>query len=103
MTLNLETSNFLILNHRLVIRGRESDEAVLCSSSASYLIKKVQITNTMLLLDPEGVAVDSLDYYFELKQTTPGFDKLLNLLQKYPYTGAAEVKEYKVNTKMIQE
>ncbi|KAL6761323.1 sister chromatid cohesion protein Dcc1 [Haematococcus lacustris] len=45
-----------ILQHGVVIKGAESEEAVLCSCNKTYALKYVETTNTQLLVQPEQEA-----------------------------------------------
>jgi hypothetical protein len=50
----------------VVIRGDQEDEAVLCSQTATYEMKAVDTSNTMLicpgLSTPDGMSVDGNEF-----------------------------------------
>lgn len=92
--------NFLLKS--LVIRGLETDEAVLCTSSTTYAIRSVQTSNSMLVCYPSASTVhsqadgfvyeihDCTSSYQELTPCQPRLDRLRIMLEERLYKGPAE-------------
>ncbi|KAI8820432.1 sister chromatid cohesion protein Dcc1 [Fimicolochytrium jonesii] len=90
----------------LVIRGLESDEAVLCTPTTTYALRSVQTSNTMLLLRESVRDVDEMDTggearrlyeiheamttYQEMVPCQPRLDRLRQLLEEAMYRGPGE-------------
>jgi sister chromatid cohesion protein DCC1 len=78
----------------LVLRGEPTDGAVLCTASRTYQARQAEVSNTLLLLrGPDGAApmgweiVAATGAYVELLPAPARLDKLLALLQQWPYAG----------------
>jgi sister chromatid cohesion protein DCC1 len=90
-----------MMMHRLTIKGGPDDEAVLCTSAATYAIKYVSTSNTVLLIPPSekitnGNNDDGMGFtmaqvvatssgHLELVETAPQLDNLKTLLNQRPY------------------
>lgn len=74
---------------RLTIKGRPSDEAVLCTSSKTYAIRSVQISNELVLFAPTTSAGSLVGEKrgLEVKDT---LHELLELSECVPRTGRIE-------------
>ena len=74
-------------------KGRGDGEVVLCSSSATYAVRKVESSNTTLVLPStsggafcEPRVVGSIDCTYEVERTTPFLTDLRDMLEERPYT-----------------
>jgi len=69
----------------LVIKGQPSDDAVLCTPSATYNIRSVQNSNSLLLCRPsKGKKVDiqtTLHQTLELDLTVPKLERITDILK----------------------
>jgi sister chromatid cohesion protein DCC1 len=90
-----------LLQDGLTIKGGPDDEAVLCTSAATYAIKYVSTSNTVLLIPPSekitnGNNDDGMGFtmaqvvatssgHLELVETAPQLDNLKTLLNQRPY------------------
>ncbi|KNC96271.1 uncharacterized protein SPPG_08423 [Spizellomyces punctatus DAOM BR117] len=85
----------------LIIRGLETDNAVVCTKTMTYSISNVQSSNTMLFARPTGdhsqptlntgyEIQDSLSSYWELTPCQPRVDRLRTVLEDAPYRGPTE-------------
>eukprot|EP00842_Homolaphlyctis_polyrhiza_P000220 jgi/Hompol1/1199/HPOL_004540-RA len=100
----------------LAIRGSHEDAAVLCTDSATYSIRQVQLSNTLLFVTPSSSApsesqqlssafqirfpatpvtsahhiVDSHSSYLEITKIRPKLDRLMMLVTECPYEGFQE-------------
>jgi Uncharacterized conserved protein (DUF2036). len=69
----------------LHINGTSSDDAILCGSSSSYLLKKCETSNSLLLLEKNKV-IKTAHEIFSCEKTIPPLHQILNLLEESPYT-----------------
>ncbi|KAJ3023673.1 Sister chromatid cohesion protein DCC1 [Thoreauomyces humboldtii] len=87
----------------LVIRGLETDEAVICTDTSTYAVRSVQTSNSMLLLRPLDDHLndwdasrpvysvqDCVSAYTELTPCLPRLDRLAVLLKDSVYRGPEE-------------
>eukprot|EP00884_Botryococcus_braunii_P022985 jgi/Botrbrau1/9370/Bobra.354_2s0025.1 len=77
-----------IILSRVVVKGRSEDEAVLCTESATYAVKSVETTNTVLLIGDHAGNVTShgkASSHLELLRTAPRTHTLEALLQDATY------------------
>lgn len=45
-------------SHRVVVKGGQGDDAVLCTQDKTYALKYVETTNTLLLLPPDEARLE---------------------------------------------
>lgn len=87
----------LISPPELYIKGHEDEEAVLCTSSQTFLVKKVSTSNLLLLskiLDEKMNIVASLDCHLELQKIKTGSGDLRKKLLNYKqYEGYVDTYE----------
>eukprot|EP01036_Dinobryon_divergens_P030394 gene30394-39634_t len=91
---NEEILKTVNIGHHIRIIGERKREAVLCTSSKTYSIKKVETSNTILLIPPSkdnnfhvsGICSD----YYELKPIFGKVDLLQDLLKPSEYKGMTE-------------
>ncbi|KAI8916622.1 sister chromatid cohesion protein Dcc1 [Powellomyces hirtus] len=90
----------------LVIRGLETDEAVICTPSTTYAVRSVQTSNTMLIVRPQEqddngadrmvddttvyTIEDCVSAYQELTPCQPRLDRLRHILEGTTYRGPVE-------------
>ncbi|KAK0542725.1 Ctf8p and Ctf18p associating protein [Tilletia horrida] len=81
------------------INGRQGDPAVLCTDKASFSIRQIAQSNSLLLLTPKTDASDSetrlqlrgnLDSMLELVPTVPRLSRIPDLLRLTSYRGPEE-------------
>ena len=56
--------------------GSADDDAIICTPSQTFIVKEVDSSNTMLLLNSNGQIDSVLHSYYELIPTLPDFSKL---------------------------
>jgi len=75
------------------IKGKQADEAVLCTTDKTYQIRFLEYSNTQLLVDPTASADGSCSVvgqapgYYELKETRPRTLRVGEILAGHVYTG----------------
>lgn len=74
----------------LVLKGSDNEPAVLVTDSETFGVRQVLTSNTLLLVDPISKETISLNAYLELVKMQPRLEKLLELLDAYPYKGPLE-------------
>ncbi|KAJ3415092.1 hypothetical protein HDV05_005500 [Chytridiales sp. JEL 0842] len=82
------------LESNMYIKGDDTDEGVLCTSTHTYAVREVQVSNSLLLAKPKESALDEHAYevqdcfasYLELQQCQPRLDRLRTLLEENLYT-----------------
>jgi len=81
----------IVSTYRLTIKGRPSDEAVLCTSSKTYAIRSVQISNELVLFAPTSSSPfspgEEKEKGLEIKDT---LHELMELSECVPRTGRIE-------------
>jgi sister chromatid cohesion protein DCC1 len=89
-----ELYNYLCTPKNLCsIKGKENEEAVLCTDTRTFAIKLVESTNTMLLIPTSQIAsqkeeiVGSLSRHYELVEIVPKLHQLKALLCERLYAG----------------
>lgn len=75
------------------LKGRDEDEAVLCTHTQTFALKHVQTTNTLLLISPlkdsnvrtpgKASVTARAEYHLEALLVAPRLEGLLNLLPEY--------------------
>lgn len=96
----------LIILSRFTIRGRSSDDAVLCTASKTYALRSIALSNTILLTSPalsshesESETVEKLIVHDEISQlielipTAPKLQRLGSMLKGCEYDEGHEVDE----------
>lgn len=76
----------------LTIKSNGSDGAVLCTDTATFVMKRVETSNALLLIDrPRDAAavVASLDAYYECVRAQPSLQRLAQLLAEAGAEGVA--------------
>ena len=69
--------------NQLVFKGQPDDEAVLCTSSTTHRVRKVESSNVFLLLDPStGLVHANLGSHLELELIHPVYDRLFELIKQ---------------------
>ncbi|KAJ9506644.1 hypothetical protein QJQ45_003728 [Haematococcus lacustris] len=96
-------SDLHAVHGRVVIKGAESEEAVLCSCNKTYALKYVETTNTQLLVQPEQlrsratlppvVVHASTKAHIEVVECAPRLERLQQLLAERPYGAEDEEAE----------
>lgn len=81
-----------LTTYRLVIRGLENDEAILCSPKKSYVLKSVHISNSLLVYKQNGedgvlAASDCTRHYYEVTPNIPDYSRMLDLMSTCLYDG----------------
>ncbi len=73
------------------LKGLESDEAVLCSSSRTYSVRSAESTNTLLLVAPSqpDTVCGMLSAILEVRPCRPRLAHLWEQLGRWPYRGRA--------------
>ena len=104
MELPREIMDALKVGDRLSIRGSRDDEAVLCTADKSFVVRKIESSNTSLILAPRAAGSASggagggatalsvaatATCTYELIPTLPRLDRLGELLGKEPYRGVS--------------
>ena len=74
-----------IENHALRINGSHNNDAIICGKDSSYLIKKNETSNSLLLLDKTKIFKVSHETYI-LEKIIPPLHQVYNLLKESPYT-----------------
>ncbi|KAH8119272.1 sister chromatid cohesion protein Dcc1 [Phellopilus nigrolimitatus] len=79
-------------HQQFTIRGREGDDAVLCTAHKTYNIRAITISNTFYILTPpndqepgDAVIRDSVKQILELSPSIPKLHRLRGLLRGYEY------------------
>jgi sister chromatid cohesion protein DCC1 len=104
LELSKEMEGYLLNTEKdnaLVIKGNDNDDAVCCTENKSFLLRKVEISNTLLLLNEDlnnekeqpkrkkfkTEYVDKLpSFYYELVNIPPKLEKLKEILYQAPLT-----------------
>lgn len=68
----------------LTIKGRAEEEAYLCSNEHTYMIRKQETTNTLLVTQDSQILKSAFSVYCAIP-TTPLLHQLRDLLYKSPY------------------
>ena len=86
----LETELLKGANLRLVGSDSGKLDAVICTASQTYSIKKVETSNSVCLIAPgdEGNVVATCPYFYELLESKPTFTDVEQRLQQTVYRGA---------------
>lgn len=79
-----ELIDSLSKGNKLKIKGRPEEEAYLCSHDCTYMIRKQETTNTLLLLSDSYIQKSAFGTYSTVA-TTPQMHQLRDLLYKSPY------------------
>ncbi|CAH1774948.1 unnamed protein product [Owenia fusiformis] len=108
MELNPDMLATIKAGDSLVIRGDESDCAVICTNNKTYELKEAEISNSLLLIPtvmfPDQMenkeetlenrqVVSIMHDYLELRPCKPRLQKLRQLLEECPYKGILEDAE----------
>jgi hypothetical protein len=67
-----------------------TETAVFCTQKATYSLRQVSTSNTLLLAHPESLKTVSLSSYLELQKIPPKLERLKDVLEAYPYKGPIE-------------
>ncbi|KAJ7507903.1 sister chromatid cohesion protein Dcc1 [Mycena galericulata] len=84
---------------RLSIKGQSGEDAVLCTDDATYIIRSVVLSNSILVITPsesdaETVVIrDQVNEILELTPTVPKLHKLITLLRGREYDDVADSEE----------
>ncbi|KAJ7754230.1 sister chromatid cohesion protein Dcc1 [Mycena maculata] len=95
----LEASNPL----RLSIKGQSGEDAVLCTDDATYTIRSVVLSNSILVITPSDSSADSVvirdqvNEILELTPAVPKLHKLASLLRGHEYDDVADSEEQPVD------
>eukprot|EP00794_Sanderia_malayensis_P004537 gene4537-5134_t len=106
-------------NESVVIRGDESEEAVLCTETETFEVKAADTSNLLTLI-PDLKTPKSADFeseldihkinivqnlfsYFELKKIRPRLQKLKYLLEKTKYAGPENEEQHLGQTLMLED
>jgi len=99
-------------DNSLIIRGHEDDTAVLCTEDATYDLKEVKTSNSIILLENVEVSTENLvsnqnqlevverkaicskSSYIELKRKIPDLSRLRQLVEESPFKGKENEDEY---------
>jgi sister chromatid cohesion protein DCC1 len=93
-TLSLE----LILNIRLTVKGKEGDDAVICTPNKTYTLRSVNISNSLVVATGTGVSQNDISLsediheIMELVPTMPKLDRLRGMLRGSEY-GEDQISE----------
>ena len=85
----------------LCIKGLPDDEAVLCTPSATFVIRDVQLSNSLLVINPANDGrgyqiLDNVSSTIELSPCLPRLDRLDELLGNSAYEGPEDNRRVQV-------
>ena len=89
---HLELLQMTDVNSFGVFKGltQSNETAVFCTKIATYSLRQVSTSNTLLLAHPETFQAVSLNSYLELQKIGPKLERVKDVLESYPYKGPRE-------------
>jgi hypothetical protein len=100
-----QTPHFLLLEidpsllnqlDSFVLKGLEKDVACLCTQKHTFQLRQVLTSNTLLTLTKSQSPTELFNSYLELVPMLPKYDRLVDLLENYPYKGPIEEERMSV-------
>ncbi|KAI3637577.1 hypothetical protein MIR68_004226 [Amoeboaphelidium protococcarum] len=71
---------------KLFIRGRDGDEAVICTHNETFKVAEQQSSNTMLVVQGDRV-IESVASHLELTRIRPSMERVQELIKVHVYQG----------------
>ncbi|OZJ04854.1 hypothetical protein BZG36_02597 [Bifiguratus adelaidae] len=93
LEVNADIENALTTRQGVVIKGNPHDEAVMCTANATYAVREVQLSNSLLVCDTDSAIQDrwlvtsTLTSHLEVSACPPRLERLQYILKQSQYSG----------------